>query len=106
MKVYTRVPVSQCRMQTGKNPIKLRWIDTRKSTGEIRSRLVAKEFKTEVDPSLYAATPPGECLRLLLSQLAMNEKFDLMYSDVSRAYFYAQAVRPVYVKLPAEDTDL
>ena len=26
-----------------------------------------------------------------------------MYADVSRAYFYAKAVRPVYVKLPDED---
>ena len=29
----------------------------------------------------------------------------LMYADVSRAYFYAKAVRPVYVKLPAEDLE-
>ena len=27
----------------------------------------------------------------------------LMYADVSRAYFYAKAVRPVYVRLPDED---
>ena len=27
----------------------------------------------------------------------------LMYADVSRAYFHAKAVRPAYVKLPAED---
>ena len=29
-----------------------------------------------------------------------------MYADVSQAYFYAKAVRPVYVKLPAEDLEL
>ena len=29
-----------------------------------------------------------------------------MYADVSRAYFYAKAVRPVYVKLPAKDLEL
>ena len=29
----------------------------------------------------------------------------LMYADVSRAYFYAKAERPVYVKLPIEDTE-
>jgi hypothetical protein len=28
-----------------------------------------------------------------------------MYADVSRAYFYAPAVRPVYVRLPEEDTE-
>ena len=30
----------------------------------------------------------------------------LMYADVSRAYFYAKAERPVYVKLPAEDMEV
>ena len=29
----------------------------------------------------------------------------MMYADVSRAYFYARAVRPVYVKIPPEDTE-
>ena len=28
-----------------------------------------------------------------------------MYTDVSRAYFYAPAVRPVYVLLPSEDSN-
>jgi hypothetical protein len=27
----------------------------------------------------------------------------MMYADVSRAYFYAKAVRLAYMKLPAED---
>ena len=29
----------------------------------------------------------------------------MMYADVSRAYFYAKAVRPVYVELPEEDKE-
>ena len=29
-----------------------------------------------------------------------------MYADVSRAYFYAKAVRPVYVVLPPEDRNV
>ena len=28
-----------------------------------------------------------------------------MYADVSGAYFYARAVRPVYVKIPPEDSE-
>ena len=28
-----------------------------------------------------------------------------LYADVSRAYFYAKAVRPVYMKLPAKDLE-
>ena len=100
--------ISECWEKTGKGPIAVRWVDINKGDEthpSYRSRLVAKEFRTKVDPELYAATPPGECLRLLLSQLAMNDSFDLLYADVSRAYFYAQAVRPVYVQLPAEDTE-
>ena len=66
---------------------------------------MAKEFKTDVRPDLYAPTPPGECLRLMLNQLASRKGAKLMYADVSRAYFYAKAVRPVYVVLPPEDTE-
>ncbi len=32
-----------------------------------------------------------------------KQQYGLMHADVSRAYFYAKAVRPVYVKLPEED---
>ena len=37
--------------------------------------------------------------------MASNTGFRIMYADVSRAYFYAKAVRPVYVKLPVEDRE-
>ena len=58
-------------------------------------------------PELYAATPPSECLKLMLSLLASGKRLGmgLMYADVSRAYFHAKAVRPVYVKLPDEDIE-
>ena len=72
-----------------------------------RSRLVAKEFNTGVCPELYAATPPSECLRLMLSLVASGcrKGTSLIYADLSRAYFYATAVRHVYLKLPAEDIE-
>ena len=70
-----------------------------------RSRLVAKEFKTDLRPELYAATPPSECLRILISKVASKEGMRMMYPDVPRAYFYAKAIRPVYVQLPEEDKD-
>ena len=86
----------------------MRWVDINKgdtNNPNFRSRLVAKEFNTGSCPELYAATPPSECLRLLLSKAASGRRGDIgmMYADVSRAYFYARAVRPVYVKLPEED---
>ena len=108
MKVYRKVHRDECWKATGKGPIQVRWVDINKGDDahpNYRSRLVAKEFKTDVRPDLYAPTPPGECLRLMLNQLASRKGAKLMYADVSRAYFYAKAVRPVYVVLPPEDTE-
>ena len=106
MKVYDYATVDECWAATGKAPIGTRWIDTNKgdkTRPNYRSRLVAKEFRLKPEPELYAATPPVECLRLLLSRLAEDKDQKLLYIDVSRAYFYAKAVRPVYVRLPDED---
>ena len=108
--VYIKVPIAECWDKTGKSPIGARWVDINKGDSQsplYRSRSVAKEFNTGVKPELYAATPPSECLRLMLSLLASGRRqgTSLMYADVSRAYFYARAVRPVYVKLPEEDLE-
>ena len=106
MKVYEKVDIAECWAATGKAPIGVRWVDINKgdvAQPNYRSRLVAKEFKTEERPEWYAATPPGECLKIILSKMASNRKLKMLYADVSRAYFYAPALRPVYVKLPEED---
>ena len=109
MKVYDKVDLSECLTATGKKPIAVRWVDINKGDStqtNYRSRLVAKEYKGNEDrPEWFAATPPSECLRLCLSRLASNRKAKLLYADVSRAYFYAAAVRPVYVQLPDEDRE-
>ena len=96
--MYEKVPIEECWYQTGKAPIAVRWVDI--NTGDetyknYRSRLVAKELSTDVRPDLYAATPPSASLKLLISMMASNKCFQMMYADVSRAYFYAKAVRPV-----------
>ena len=110
MGVYEKVDIAESWKETGRAPIAVRWVDINKGDSKspkYRSRLVAKEFNTGVRPELYAATPPSECLRLMLSLLASGRKqgYSLVYADVSRAYFYAKAVRPVYVKLPEEDLE-
>ena len=97
MGVYDKVDVSESWKETGKAPIAVRWVDINKGDSanpNYRSRLVAKEFNTGVCPELYAATPPSECLRIILSKLASSRSkgVGLMYADVSRAYFYADAV--------------
>ena len=106
MEVYDKFAIQECLDVTGCDPISVRWVDINKGDSlcpNYRSRLVAREFNTSDKPEWYAATPPGETLRIMLSKLASDRKSKLMYADVSRAYFYAPAVRAVYVQLPAED---
>ena len=106
MQVYEKVPIEECWAATGMDPISSRWVVINKGDTicpNYRSRLVAREFQTSEKPEWYAATPPSEALRLMLSKLASDKGNKLMYADVSRAYFYAPAVRAVYVYLPAED---
>ena len=70
----------------------------------IRSRIVAREFKSADRPGLHAATPSLEALRTVIS-IAANHKdtFSIMHIDVSRAYFHAKAQRLVLVRLRVED---
>ena len=111
MKLYTKVPISECIARTGKQPIATRWIDVNKQDAAnplYRSRLVGKGFNTYNDMSLYAATPPTDALRLILQIAATNRSgsnLKIMTNDASRAYFYAPAQegQNIYVKLPAED---
>eukprot|EP00973_Karenia_brevis_P018497 2535639-Karenia_brevis.AAC.1 len=74
LNVYRRVHKREAEAK-GAKIIQLRWIDTNKGTEEspqVRSRLVAKDFKQggEVRHDLFAATPPLEALKVLLSHLA------------------------------------
>ena len=69
---------------------------------EIRCRPVFQEVKTYQSEEFFAATPPIESLRLILSLAA--EKFERQVSlvDISRAYFNAPIGREVFVELPSE----
>ena len=89
-------------------PVDTKWVDTDKALeGEpmrLRSRIVAREFKSGDRPDLYAGTPPLEALKAIISIAASHSpEFSLMHVDVSCAYFHAKAQRPVLGKLPAED---
>ena len=64
--VYTQTELAECWKETGKAPVKVRWIDINKGDSEnpdYRSRLVAKEIKKDNRDDLFAATPPLEALR-------------------------------------------
>ena len=114
--VYKKVPIEECWNATGAAPIGTRWVDVNKGderNPEHRSRLLAKEIKTSKREDLFAATPPLEAMKIILS-LAVTEGIGyqagcktrghkLEFIDVRRAYFHAKARREVYVELPEED---
>ena len=107
MGVYTKIPRSQT---NGAKVITTKWIDTAKGGADkpnYRARLVGREIKTDERPDLFAATPPLESLRYIVSKCASNQvgsrRYCILSSDIKRAYFYARAVRPVYIEIPVED---
>ena len=106
--VYEKVDEKEAVAKYGITPVDTQWVDTDKAfEGEpmqIRSRMCAREFKSDDRPELYAGTPPLEALKAIIS-IAANHKetFSIMHIDVSRAYFHAKAQRPVLIRLPAED---
>lgn len=105
------MPIHECWKGTKRQPIGVRWVDVNKQDDvnpKYRSRLVAKEINRSPKPELYAAIPPPECLRMIISSV-MDVAADgpdpmkLMVCDVSRACSYAPAIRPVYVRIVDED---
>ena len=56
--------------EEGRGMVKSRWIDINKGDDDRpnnRSRMVGKEFNDKVLDGLFAATPPFEALRMLIS---------------------------------------
>merc|ERR1739836_46716 len=107
MGLYDKVPEVECWARTGKAPISTKWIDINKGDNtnpKYRSRNVAREIAKSKLDGLFAATPPLEVMKLLLSVLTTGNKGErLMVADVKRAYFHAKSKRLTYVKLPPED---
>ena len=115
-KVYEKVDVKECYDRTGKAPIGTRWVDVNKGDAvhpEYRSRLVAQEVNTNRREDLFAATPPLEAKKMLMSMAVTEgigfragrrtEGMKLDFVDVRRAYFHAKSRRELYVALPNED---
>ena len=107
MKLHVKVPTSECIKRTGRQPISVRWIDINKGDEDhpnYRSRLVAREINTHKREDLFAATPPLEALKTILSMCATSNKGEVvMVNDISRAFFHARTKRDVYVQLADED---
>ena len=94
--MITHTPTKHDSSRTRKKPIKLKWIDTNKGDADnpnYRSRFVGKGFNTSEEEGLFAATPPSEGLRYLLSDVASvkagQEERVIMLNDVSCFLRYA-----------------
>ena len=112
MAVYSKVPRTEA-VTNGCKVISTRWIDINKGDDKkpnYRSRLVGKEIKRDKPLDLFAATPPLEALKAVLSICASSQykkkPHRLVSIDVSRAFFYAKAQRPVFIEIPIEDWEL
>jgi hypothetical protein len=89
----------------GQRVIGTRWVSCNKGDvehPEIRCRLVCQEVKTYQSEEFFAATPPLETLRMVLSMAADDHRMQVTLVDISRAYFNAYIAREVYVELPRE----
>ena len=73
MHVFDKVLFDQCWERTGKAHLKARCVDIDKGTG-YRSRWVAKQFKGSDSEEWFAATPPLEALRALISYTMSGPK--------------------------------
>ena len=106
--------MAECMRKTQKKPIRGRWVDVNKGGVQMevyRSRYVEMELKHQYGGAtrdgLFAAMPPLEEMRLLLSYVAsrQNRKFPhkLMFIDISKAYLHADVLNDsIYVELPGE----
>ena len=113
-KVFRKVPEAWAKQRKLKK-LSLKWIDTYKSDGRYRSRLVVREIKKakplhdRLKPEdVFSAMPPVESLKMLVS-IMQTEQTDASGAalamakwDISRAHFYGKSQRDVICSLPDE----
>eukprot|EP00969_Alexandrium_andersonii_P018827 821690-Alexandrium_andersonii.AAC.1 len=100
---YEKVPTEECRHETGKAPIQVRWIDINKGDEErpgCRSRLVAKEIKWDQRGDL---TVVAEGAGFERGKEEAGVKLEFI--DIKRAFVRAKARRAAYAELPPEDAE-
>ena len=103
--VWDELPTAVCLQRTGKRPLGSRWVDVNKgdrTKPDVRSRLVAQEIAHHRNDDFYAATPPLEALRMLLSIAASTRGCKVFVMDARWAHLHATVDRLIYVDLPPE----
>ena len=95
---------------SGHRIVSVKWVDTNKGTEEnpeIRCRLVARDFRgfDKDREDLFAATPPWELKKLLMSHAAdrSNGKTrKMLLIDVKKAHLNSECTEDVFIELPQE----
>ena len=113
--VWEVVPRALSIETTGRPPIRGRWVDINKgddANTNYRSRYVAREIKSlhggNSREGTFAAMPPLESLKLLLSKVASRaglggSTHKVLFIDISKAYLQADVLDPnIFVDLPPE----
>ena len=108
-KVWVKIPRHEA-IRRGWKIIRTRWIDINKGDKLIplhRSRFVGKEFNDGDGEGLFAATPPLEAVKVLVSDAATDKSQNkiMMINDVARAFFEAPMTRKLCIELPEEDLE-
>jgi hypothetical protein len=105
-RIWSEVQEEECWRVTGKAPVGVKWVDTKKGEGDIRCRLVARDFKGKGDgdrEDLFAATPPLESKRLLVSKAATKGgNYKLLFIDARKAHLNPVCEQDIYICLPKE----
>ena len=96
--VWGVVPVAEAWRATGRKPIGGRWVCCNKGDREgpaIRARWCAKEVATYTSDAFFAATPPLEAMRLMLSEAASRGRkgpeLKVQLLDAKKAQLHAPA---------------
>jgi hypothetical protein len=110
--IWVEVDRNECFKNLGKQPVTVKWVDTNKGSDEapaIRSRLVARDFRRKDDKDrqdLFAATPPLELKRMLMSKAASmsdcGRRRKLLFIDVKKAHLNPKCEADVYFEIPEE----
>ena len=103
--VWRRIPDDE--VPSDAKVIDTRWVMVNKgdtTNVEIRARLVAREIKGSAssEPMLFAATPPLDAFRIMISMAAWSPKKVLDFVDVRKAHLYGLAKRQLVIRLPKE----
>ena len=111
--IWSEVATRMSWETTGKGPVSVRWVGTNKGgegAMEVRCRLVARDFKGKDKDrdDLFAATPPLEAKRMLLSRAATRKTVGqtglrkLLFIDAKKAHLNPRCMQDVFIELPEE----